>query len=346
MSPVEPDARELFDEFISETRDMLGRVDSILRDSRAVRSVSKDSINELFRLMHTVKSAAAMMGFDSVSAVAHGIEDIFSVLRENPDDISHGPLEGERMFDSLLDAVFQSLDSINREIGSIIALSYIDGEPPVADARAFADDARDMAAPAHPVALESVFANMRRVVYDMIAKQDKKARFAAEGGEIEVDKHTGEIISDICLHIIRNSVDHGIEAPPERIARGKPETGLISLSAKIAGWEILIDITDDGRGLDPNALLSIAKRKGLLVKPESAYTDEETFAFIMLPGFSTSPRTTEYSGRGVGMDVVRDRIEKAGGAISISSVRETGTTFTVRIPLQKSNGSLRRVSGS
>ena len=148
-----------------------------------------------------------------------------------------------------------------------------------------------------------------------------------------MDKTINEAIADPFMHMVRNSMDHAIESPEERLALGKPEHGQVALRAKNIGGEIVITISDDGRGLDTESILKKARNNGILTKPENEYTEKEIFNLIMLPGFSTNTEVTEYSGRGVGMDVVRKNIEKVGGTISIDSKAGQGTTFTLKIPL-------------
>lgn len=136
------------------------------------------------------------------------------------------------------------------------------------------------------------------------------------------------------MHMVRNSMDHGIEdTPQERIAAGKSPQGEIILSASHTSSEVVISISDDGKGMDPNKLLAKAKEKGILVKPESEYSRKEALGLVMLPGFSTNQTVTEFSGRGVGMDVVKKNVESIGGVISLSSEEGKGTTFTMKIPL-------------
>lgn len=135
------------------------------------------------------------------------------------------------------------------------------------------------------------------------------------------------------MHMIRNAMDHAIELPEERVVAGKPETGNITMSAYNVGGEIVISIADDGQGLNREAILRKAANNGLLAKAESEYSDREVYSMIMLPGFSTNKAVTEFSGRGVGMDVVQKNLEKVGGAISIESMPGQGTTFTIKIPL-------------
>ena len=183
------------------------------------------------------------------------------------------------------------------------------------------------------VSLTGVFQKMNRIVRDMNKNLGKEVELVTVGGETEVDKTINDVLGDPFMHMIRNSMDHGIESPEERLAAGKSEQGTITLSAQNVGGEIVISIADDGRGLDRNKILEKAERNGILTKPASDYSDKEVFGLIMLPGFSTNETATEYSGRGVGMDVVHKNLETVGGNISIDSKAGEGTTFTIKIPL-------------
>ncbi len=203
----------------------------------------------------------------------------------------------------------------------------------IRELRKLTDELQDIVMSIRMVPLQSTFKKMDRIVRDMSKKLDKKVELVIEGGDTEIDKTISDAIADPFMHMIRNAVDHGMELPEERIALGKSEIGTISLSARNIGGEIHIEIADDGAGLDAQALLEKARNNGILTKPESEYTDKEAFQLIMLPGFSTNEEVTEYSGRGVGMDVVRKNIEQVGGNITIHSERNVGTTFSVKIPL-------------
>ncbi|WP_099205292.1 chemotaxis protein CheA [Scatolibacter rhodanostii] len=203
----------------------------------------------------------------------------------------------------------------------------------IRELRKLTDELQDIVMSIRMVPLQSTFHKMDRIVRDMSKKLGKKAELVTEGGDTEVDKTINDTIVDPLMHMIRNSMDHAIESAEERKAAGKPEVGRISLTAKNVGGEIHIKVGDDGYGMDPQKLLSKAKKNGLLTKPESEYTEKEALHLIMLPGFSTNTEVTEFSGRGVGMDVVRKNIEQVGGSISISSTKGKGTTFTIKIPL-------------
>lgn len=154
-----------------------------------------------------------------------------------------------------------------------------------------------------------------------------------EGEETEVDKNIIEHISDPLMHLIRNALDHGIEMPETRQEKGKEKKGTITLKAESQGNDVWIIVKDDGKGLNKESILKKARENDLLAKNESNMTDTEIFNLILFPGFSTNENVNEYSGRGVGMDVVTKNIETIGGSISIDSILDRGTTFILKIPL-------------
>lgn len=183
------------------------------------------------------------------------------------------------------------------------------------------------------VELSATFHKMNRIVRDMNKRLNKQVELEIHGEETEVDKNIIEQISDPLMHLIRNSVDHGIESAQERLAKGKPEIGTIRLEAKNAGGDVLVILQDDGGGLNKEKILAKARERGLVQKEASELTDKEIFSFIFQPGFSTKDAVTEFSGRGVGMDVVAKNLERIGGKVSVDSVAGQGTTMTIRIPL-------------
>lgn len=183
------------------------------------------------------------------------------------------------------------------------------------------------------VPISATFRKMERIVRDMSKTCGKKATLILKGEQTEIDKKVAETLSDPLMHMIRNSMDHGIEALDVRRAAGKPDMGIITLEARNTGGDITIVVSDDGGGLDKAKIVKKARERGLTNKTEAMLTDQEAFAFIMEPGFSTNSVVTEYSGRGVGTDVVRSNIAKVGGSISIDSERGKGTSFTLHIPM-------------
>jgi len=538
MSNIDPTMRDMLDTFVHETETMLEQLDEILLESERARSISADNIGGIFRITHTIKGSAAMMGIDGISNLSHAVEDVFYILRNVPSKL-------DLVFDTIFDLVFQTSDFLKKELEKLqeqendytpddpsglirklhLQAAVLNGEsapdesgdapvnetPHCGDGeqacrykihvffndecqmeniRAFmllsqlenccdnlrsspehpetnsslceeiakngftifcspassidevkqtienslniksyeitdmqaesTSDQNGMPADAHAeaesgsalqdpgsakapvkgvkqslisvnqskldhlmdlvgeivtaesmvgsnpdlrglrldnftksfrelrkltnelqdivmairmVPLQTTFHKMDRIVRDMSKKLNKKAELVTEGGDTEVDKTINDTMVDPFMHMIRNSMDHAIESPAERVALGKPEVGRITLSARNVGGEILIEISDDGCGLDADKLLAKAEKNGLLTKPASAYTDKEAFGLIMAAGFSTNAEVTEFSGRGVGMDVVRKNVEQIGGTISINSVKGQGTTFTIKIPL-------------
>jgi two-component system chemotaxis sensor kinase CheA len=182
------------------------------------------------------------------------------------------------------------------------------------------------------VPIRRTFQKMTRLVRDLAAQQDKQVQLVAEGEETEFDRNIVEELSDPLVHMIRNSIDHGIELPAARLSQGKPAIGTIRLAASHQRGGIVITIQDDGKGLNRDRILTRARERRL-IKPDATLTEEETFALIFAPGFSTAEKVTDVSGRGVGMDVVRRNIEKLRGKIEIRSVAGQGTTFTIVLPL-------------
>ena len=535
---IDPSMEPMLEVFIYETTTLLEQLDEILLESEKSKSFSEDSINEIFRTMHTIKGSSAMMEFNGISTLAHAVADVFFIIREDPARLSNvnealfdlvfqasdflktevesvqnngeatkdpggmiaelkrlaaimkgesapaAPAQGEaaaaaapaapppssgdlsrvkiyfedgcqmeniRAFmlisqlkdlcdhiesipanpegdsslcseiikngliidfkptgsvDDVIHAiensvniktyemmdndpapapaeaapapkseeksasapapaapaaanagagkVKQSLVSVNQSkldqlmdlVGEIVTSeSMVVGNPELRglkldnfhksarELRKLTDELQDVVMSIRMVPLSGVFQKMNRIVRDMCKKLGKDVDLVTEGGDTEVDKTINEAIGDPFMHMIRNSMDHGIEPVEERRAKGKPPRGRITIAAKNVGGEIVITIADDGQGLDTEALMSKARANGILTKPESEYTDKEIFGLIMLPGFSTNKEVTEFSGRGVGMDVVRQNLEKVGGTLSIDSKKDVGTTFTIKIPL-------------
>ena len=251
---------------------------------------------------------------------------------------------------SLISVNLQKLDSLNDLVGEIVITESMVTSSPVLrmlpqesldnfmksarQLRKLTDDLQDIAMSLRMVSISGVFQKMTRIVRDMKQKLGKDVKLTIIGEDTEVDKTIVDSIQDPLMHIVRNSMDHGIEeTKEERIAAGKDAQGELTLSAFHTSSEVIITVADDGYGMDPEKLLDKAEEKGLLYKPRSEYSKKEALGLIMLPGFSTNQNVTEFSGRGVGMDVVKKNLESVGGTISISSELGKGSTFTMKIPL-------------
>lgn len=200
--------------------------------------------------------------------------------------------------------------------------------------RKLTDSLQDISMSLRMVPISGVFHKMNRIVRNMKQDLGKDTRLTIIGEDTEMDKTIVDAIGDPIMHIVRNSMDHGIEEHVEdRIAAGKNPQAEIILSAKHTGSEVIITISDDGQGMDTKKIMEKAKKNDLLVKPEEDYTQKEILSFLMMPGFSTNEEVTEYSGRGVGLDVVKKNVEAIGGTVTIASEFGKGSSTTLKIPL-------------
>jgi two-component system chemotaxis sensor kinase CheA len=176
------------------------------------------------------------------------------------------------------------------------------------------------------------FSRFPRLVRDLSANLGKKIELVTNGEHTEIDKTLIEKIGDPLVHLVRNSIDHGIEMPEQRLAAGKSETGTITLDAYHKGGNIVIEIIDDGKGIDPELIFAKAVEKGL-VQEQAKLPTSQILDLIFQPGFSTATEVSDISGRGVGMDVVRRNILSLGGVVELQSELGVGSTFTIRLPL-------------
>ncbi|KMY66332.1 hypothetical protein AAU61_17905 [Desulfocarbo indianensis] len=182
------------------------------------------------------------------------------------------------------------------------------------------------------IPVEGTFNRFQRVVRDLASELGKKIHLEMSGSETELDKNVIEQIADPLKHLIRNSADHGLEPPQERLAAGKEDTGTIWLRAYQQEGKIIIEVADDGRGIDRNRVLNKAQERGLAT-PGVTYSDKDVYGFMFQPGFSTAAKVTEVSGRGVGLDVVRQNIEALRGSVDVESALGAGSTFRIKLPL-------------
>ena len=259
--------------------------------------------------------------------------------------LSHAPVK-----QNLISVNLMKLDSLMDIVGEIVITeSMVTSSPELnllprdnrdnfmksaRQLRKLTNDLQDIAMSLRMVPISGVFQKMNRIVRDMKQSLGKDVRLTIVGEDTEVDKTIVDNIQDPIMHIVRNSMDHGIEeTAQERIAAGKDPQGEIVLSASHTSSEVVISVKDDGYGMDPKKILEKARSKNMLTKPDSEYSQKEILGLIMLPGFSTNTTVTEYSGRGVGMDVVKKNVESLGGIVSVSSTYGEGTTISMKIPL-------------
>jgi len=237
----------------------------------------------------------------------------------------------------------EKVDSLINYVGELVVvqarLSQIASNSNTGELRLVAEEVerltsglRDHAMSMRMFPLKNTFERFRRLVHDLTSDLHKEVEFTTGGADTELDKTVIDQLNDPLLHLIRNSMDHGIEAPEVRAAAGKPRVGRIHLSAAYSGANVLIAVSDDGCGLDREAIRGRAIEKGM-ISPDAQLTESEVFGLILAPGFSTSKQVTDLSGRGVGMDVVRRSVESLHGLLEITSAPGEGTTVTLRLPL-------------
>lgn len=261
--------------------------------------------------------------------------------------VANAAAQGGSQKQSLISVNLAKLDALNDIVGEIITTeSMVISNPDLEglELESFSKAARDLkkltgelqdtVMSIRMVPLSGVFQKMNRIVRDMRKKLGKDVEFVMEGEDTEVDKSIVDSLQDPLMHLVRNCMDHGIEENVEdRTKNGKPAKGTLKLTAQNSSGEVVITVSDDGAGIDPEKILAKARRQGILTKPESEYTVKEIQNLILLPGFSTNEQVTEFSGRGVGMDVVKANVEKCNGTIVVDSTKGVGTTFIIKIPL-------------
>lgn len=259
-----------------------------------------------------------------------------------------GPAKSEdkEIKQSFLSVNINKIDKLMNLVGEIVTTeSMVTKNPDLADLhlenfdkqarllKKLTDELQDVVMAIRMVPISSVFHKMQRIVRDMSKKEHKNAELVIIGEETEVDKNVLDNLSDPLMHLIRNAMDHGLETVEERLAAGKSEKGTIVLEARNSGGDVIVRVSDDGKGLNRDKIISKAIEKGLTTKNENEITDKEAFGYILMPGFSTKEQVTEYSGRGVGMDVVRTNINNIGGSIVVESEEGKGTSIVMHIPL-------------
>ncbi|GAB3291586.1 chemotaxis protein CheA [Hymenobacter tenuis] len=393
MKSREQEYREIFMAEALEYYDAMSRHISELERNPA----DEPALNELFRLMHNLKSNSRAMGYNPIGELAHHMETIFGLIRskekaftgsvvpvlfngidtigemiravganeelpqvnrlmENLDLLVRGEepnLEAEEEEEDatrkieLSDLVYiqiRKLDHLLNLVGELIidrdrvlTLAQEIGNPSLMTAAThlsrIADELQYSVMDARLVGVGSLFNKFPRVVRDVANTEKKDVELTVVGEDIQIDRNILQIITDALLHLVRNAIGHGLETPEERKAAGKPEQGHLTLSAQAERDDVLIQVRDDGRGIDVASVRRKAIERGL-VSAEVARTlnNEAVHAFLFEPGFSMASEVTEISGRGVGLDVVKIAIDSLGGQLRVESVLGQGTTFSLVLP--------------
>ncbi|MDA7978634.1 MAG: Hpt domain-containing protein [Pirellulales bacterium] len=228
------------------------------------------------------------------------------------------------------------LESVQKEVGKLSEVRGLVGDlsEAVHQLDRAADGIQKSVMDTRMVPIGPLFGRFKRVVRDLTRETEKEVTLQITGEKTELDKRMIDELGDPLIHMVRNSVDHGVELPEDRVAAGKPRSGVVKLDAFHRGNQIVIQITDDGKGLDPAKLRNKAIARGLVTEADAErMTPQQVFQLIWEPGFSTAEKVTEVSGRGMGMDIVRSKIEELNGTVELDSTPGEGTVFTIRLPL-------------
>jgi len=274
-------------------------------------------------LVQTDKLHSALLEQQHVKEIRHE--------REKQESVASIRVPAEKL-DTLINLVGE-LVTVQARLSQIAAINMESDLLTVAEeVERLTSELRDNALGIRMLPIGTTFSKFRRLVHDLSRELGKEVEMVTDGAETEFDKNVIEKLNDPLVHLIRNCIDHGIEMPEERKAAGKPTKGIVHLAAVHSGDSVVISITDDGAGLDRNAIRAKAVEKGL-ISAGTELSDREIFAQIFAPGFSTAKQVTSVSGRGVGMDVVKRAIDALRGTIDLSSHVGKGTTVTIKMPL-------------
>jgi two-component system chemotaxis sensor kinase CheA len=345
------DLDEVIDEFVVECLDNLDQLD---RDVLALQDTPDDgrTLARVFRTMHTIKGTCGFLGFHRLETIAHTGENLLSKLRD-----------GTLVPTPEIASALVQLANVVRHILATIATEHREGDDDHAAlvellahlgagrATPMAEAAPNIDAPenrsgecvsradssvridARLLPVGSFWAKFGRMVRDVAASLGKNVRLEVDGEHTAHEKTIGETIKGPLVHLVRNAIDHGIESPAERAAAGKPAEARLVLRTRQKGGQLVVEVIDDGRGIDAVAVRRQAVELGLVPSDVAArMTNRQAFDLLFVPGFSTATQVTNFSGRGVGLDVVKTDIEHIGGTVDVCSRPGAGTKFRLQIP--------------
>lgn len=346
MERFEKNPDFLQDLFVEETWKNIERLDNFIESKSGTEQVeiTKDEVNRLFRTMHSIKGSASMMGYPAFSETAHSAEDLFSYLREeeHPADkdlltilqllrMVSGYMKRELRRMETDDEVTDFGWAVVRRIKNFLAHVDSDNEPEGPSYQiAYTRKGRQLIPYTD---FSALVAQMERLAAVMGRALEKDFLLKVSGAETEVPRDIYDKITMAVMQMLKNSMDHGLEKTEDREKMGKTPVGEISLEIQKTAQQVFVIFRDDGRGLDRKGILQAAKAKGWLKKAEEEYEDNEVYAFLLRPGFTTKSSATMFSGRGVGLDVVNAAVSVLGGSIRIESKEYMGTTFFMEFPL-------------
>jgi two-component system chemotaxis sensor kinase CheA len=316
----------------------LGKIGEIVNTTPEVRDIEDEKFDQLFTIFFATteneknirKAVESVAEIDSV--------DISSISRPVIKAPPLSKAQSIRVDIGRLDKLMNLVGELVIDKIRLIRIGSIHEIPELTETIAHLDllinDVQDQVMQARLVPVDMIFNRFPRMVRDLARKENKTIDFIVEGTEIEIDRTILDKISDPLIHLLRNAVDHGIESAAERKSAGKPETGSIKLTASREKEHVVIEISDNGMGIDPDRILDIAIKKGIITTEEGVnLNDKEKLMLICAPGLSTQEKATDVSGRGVGMDVVKTAMESLGGMLVIDSEKGAGTKTVLKLPL-------------
>lgn len=356
--------------FKDESRDYIDRLNNLIIEMEEDPS-NIEILTEAFRIFHTLKGMSASLGFKKVENISHSLEELLLKVKELKrgvdkdiiDKIFKGMDEIEDFIGKIgkkeespvktlprtglggIRVNVELLDRLQNTVGELIVsssqLSNLLSDLEDIRFKSILDlyrrtlkDLQDVVTEIRLVPLSLIFNKFPRYIRDLSEDLDKKVSIEIIGSDIEVDRSLLEGISEPLIHLIRNAVSHGIEKPEERRRLKKPITGKVKVFASRVKDEILIEVSDDGKGIDEHEVINIALKKKLIKEEDiSSISKKQIHHFLLMPGFTTDKKANELSGRGIGLDVVRQIVRSVGGSVDIRTERNRGTTISMRMPL-------------
>ena len=309
------------------------------------------SIDMLDAMLATIESVAD----GALALVPSGYRELLETLRADPEDAPaddrstpriSGSVRRIRPVEAMVRIRASDLDDLVGAVRELVLThsmlsrdstlrtgAHPDLARKIAHAEALAFELDDIANGLRNVAFSATMQKLARIARDAAYHSGKSIELLTDGEDVLIERATAEALADPLMHMVRNAIDHGIEATAERLAAGKPPVGSLRIAAQRIGGELVIELADDGRGIDARRLVKLAVERGI-VSATQAMSEQEAYALILRPGFTTAEVVTGLSGRGVGMDVVHSSVDALGGTIEISSRVGRGTTFTIRLPFR------------
>ena len=320
-------SNELFRAYVEDTNTLINEMDAILKKRNSIGSLDSESVNALFRIFHTIKASAVVLDDSKTVDVAYKMENIMSYLRKyGANSLPTG---------KVLSFLFESEYFFRSQMGSLIASTASQEEKDfTCELKSFVDEIDFV--DENPTDMMVSFASFKplleNVVKEMCEELGKKAELALEGDNIYIDRTLVTRLSGPLTQIVRNAMDHGIETPEERERLGKPPVGSIAITYGLENDALFITVFNDGEKLHLKKILRKADSLNILKKPRDQYTPSEIAALIMERGFTTKEHVGKWSGRGVGMDVIKSTAQDLGGTIMITSGETSGFSITLAFP--------------